>query len=143
MARGTPDPVVEALSKVDLFSELDPKDLKVIAALAKPYKFPAGEQIVAQGDTSARFYLITEGTADVFVNGKRVAQLGPDEYFGEMAVIDRLPRSASVVATTPVSSLSLASFSLRPVLRQNPDVALKLLVKLSIRLRRAEAAPTA
>jgi CRP-like cAMP-binding protein len=118
------DPVAEALGKVDLFADLSPKELSVVAGLAKPSSFAEGDRIVTEGDTSARFYLLVSGT-DV----------------GEIAVLDRGPRTATVVATSAVTTLSLASFSLRPVLKEHPDVLMKLVVKLCERLRLAQDSP--
>lgn len=133
------DPVVEALAGVDLFAGLTSKELKMIAQLAKEMSFPPGETVVAQGDTSARFHLITSGTADVLVNDERRHGLGPGDYFGEIALIDRQPRSASVVATSPMTTLSIASFNFRPLLKQYPEISYKLLLKMCARLRSLEA----
>jgi CRP/FNR family transcriptional regulator, cyclic AMP receptor protein len=138
--RGTVDPTAELLGKVDLFSDLSPKELGVLASLAKEHQHRDGATIVEQGDTSARFYLVKEGQVAVKVNGRVRSRLGPGDYFGELAVIDGAPRSASCIADGPVTTLSLASFSLRPVLRQHPDVTLKLLAKVVERLRRVERA---
>jgi CRP/FNR family transcriptional regulator, cyclic AMP receptor protein len=139
MARGSVDPMVEALSKVDLFSDLNRKELKVIAGLTKEFRFSQGTAIVTEGEDSARFYLIVEGTVAVKVKNRTRTTLGPGDYFGELAVIDRGPRSATVIALEPVRTLSLASFSLRPVLRQYPEVTLKMLVKVAERLRRIDS----
>jgi CRP/FNR family transcriptional regulator, cyclic AMP receptor protein len=142
MARTKSDPIAEALGSVDLFAGLAPKELSVLAGLARPYSYSPGDDIVVEGDTSARFYLITSGTVDVLIDGKRVNKLGPGESFGEIAVLDRGPRTATVRATSPVETLSLASFSLRPVLKEHPDILMKLVVHLCERLRAVEASAT-
>jgi len=142
MARDKADPVVEALAKVDLFSGLTPKELAVIAGLAKPASYAVGDTIVREGDTTARFYLLLSGTAVVEHAGRVLAELGPASYVGEMAVLDGGPRTATVRATSDVEAVSLASFSLRPVLTQHPDTLMKLVVKLCERLRAAQADPT-
>lgn len=133
------DPTAKALSQVKLFSGLSPKELGVLAGLVRPFKFAAGEEIVREGDEGSRFYLINDGTADVTVRGKVVAQLGPGDHFGEIAVLDRQPRAATVTATTPMTTSSLASFSLRPVLREHPELLEKLLVQVCQQLREAQA----
>lgn len=143
MARGAVNPVVEQLAKVDLFSDLTKKELGVVADLAKEFRFADGAAIITEGEGSARFYLIMEGQVAVKVNGRTRATLGPGDYFGELAVIDNGPRSATCLAVGPVRTLSLASFSLRPVLRQHPDVTLKLLAKVVERLRRVDKQLTA
>ena len=68
-----------------------------------------------------------------------MAQFGPGNYFGEMAMIDRQPRSATVTADEDLATLSLASISVRPLLREHPDIALKMLEKLCARLRATDA----
>ena len=73
------------------------------------------------------------------VGDQIVAEFGPGEYFGEVAMIDRQPRTATVTAAEPLRTLSLASISVRPVLREHPDIALKMLEKLCARLRSADA----
>ncbi len=138
MARGTTNPAIDKLASVDLFSGLTKKELGVLADLAKEFRFTDGTAIVSEGETSARFYLITDGQVQVKVNGRTRVTLGPGDYFGELAVIDNGPRSATCIAQGPVTTLSLASFSLRPVLKQNPDVTFKLLVKVTERLRRVD-----
>jgi CRP/FNR family transcriptional regulator, cyclic AMP receptor protein len=142
MARAKVDPVAEALGKVDLFAGLSPKELGLIAGLARQSSYVEGENIVTEGDTSARFYLLTDGTANVEHGGRVLARLAAGDYVGEMAVLDGLPRSATVRATGPVEVLSLASFSLRPVLKEHPEILMKLLARLCLRLREAQASPT-
>jgi CRP/FNR family transcriptional regulator, cyclic AMP receptor protein len=142
MARDKADPVVEALAKVDLFTGLTTKELTVIAGLAKEASFDEGAAIVTEGDATARFYVLLSGTAAVEHGGKVIAELGPGAYIGEIAVLDDGPRTATVRATSPVQAVSLASFSLRPVLKQHPDTLMKLVVRLCQRLREAQADPT-
>lgn len=139
MARST-DPALTDLRQVDLFADLSPKDLKVLAGLAKLQRFGDGDLIVQQGTESARLHVIVEGTARVMLGDRELATLGPGDYFGEISVIDRKPRTADVVAAGPVVTRSLASFSLRPALVKNPDLMMKLFVKVCERLRNTEAA---
>ena len=135
--RADPDmtALIEALSAVELFSGIPKKKLQLIAEMCRPHTFAAGEDIVTQGDSSGRFYLIIDGGAEVRVNGRTVNILGPGQYFGEYAVIDQEPRSASVVATTAVRAHSLASITLRPLLREEPEITYRLLLNACQRLR--------
>jgi CRP-like cAMP-binding protein len=110
-----------------------------VAGLLKPFRFRAGETLMEEGDRSARFYLITAGSAAVVVNGRKRLTLGPGEYVGEIAVIDEGPRTATVVAETDVETLSLASFNLRALLRGNATLSYKLLLETCKRLRAADA----
>jgi CRP-like cAMP-binding protein len=139
MAATTP---VDMLSKVDLFTVLTKKEVKKIHDAGKEVTFRAGRTIVTEGESGVGFHLILEGKAKVTVNGRLRATLGPGDYFGEMAIIDRGPRSASVTAEGDVKTLAIASWDFLPVLAENFDMCKKIMVELSQRLRRAEKSLT-
>ncbi len=130
--------VIEALERVSLFAGLSRKALQQIADMCRQHTFDAGEMIVTQGDRSERFYMIISGNAEVRVNDHTVNTLGPGQHFGEYAVIDREPRTASVVATNKVSAFSLASIALRPILKEQPEITYRLLLNTCERLRAAQ-----
>ena len=138
-AQTEPHPFAANLRAVDLFEDLEPRELDVLANVARDYHFAPGEVVVAEGDQSGRFHLIVSGQASASVGGREVAQFGPGNYFGEMAMIDRQPRSATVTADEDLATLSLASISVRPLLREHPEIALKVLEKLCARLRATDA----
>jgi CRP-like cAMP-binding protein len=131
-----------ALANVDLFADLTSKQVSLIADLCRRERFAAGQVIVTQGTDSSRFYLVTEGSVTVKVNDRPIAGMGPGEYFGEISMIDRGPRTASVVAVTDVVAYSLAFFSFRPLLKENPEIAIRMLVTMCERVRRLESALT-
>ena len=135
------NPTVELLRKVNLFDGLAANELERVAEVCKRAEFPEGANIVTQGERSARLYVMTAGTADVCVHGKKVSEIGPGDYFGEIAVIDGQPRAASVTATSPVSALSLANFNVKALLRSMPDIGLKMLQTACARIRRLESEP--
>jgi CRP-like cAMP-binding protein len=135
------DPTVELLRKVALLDGLTTKELESVATMCKPATFREGDAIVTEGERSARFYVITEGTAEVTVRGRKVDEIGPGDYFGEIAVIDGEPRAATVTATSPISTLSLASFNVKALLRNMPDIGFKLLQKACARIRALESEP--
>jgi CRP-like cAMP-binding protein len=130
--------LIAALGQVDLFADLTKKDLAAVAAMCRPESFDEGDAIVLQGDTSGRFYVLLEGTARVSVHGEPISDIGPGGSFGEIAVIDRGPRSASVHALSSVRASSLAAITLRPLLKEHPELSYKLLLKVCEQLRRAE-----
>ncbi|HEY8093523.1 MAG TPA: cyclic nucleotide-binding domain-containing protein [Acidimicrobiales bacterium] len=138
-AQTEPHPFAANLQAVDLFEDLEPRELDVLANVARDYHFAPGEVVVAEGDQSGRFHLIVSGQASASVGGRVVAQFGPGHYFGEMAMIDRQPRSATVTADEDLATLSLASITVRPLLREHPEIALKMLEKLCARLRATDA----
>lgn len=127
--------LLEALARVELFAGVSKKTMQQIACMCQRHEFAAGEEIVTQGDRSGRFYMIISGNAEVRVDGHAVNTLGPNQHFGEYAVIDREPRTASVVATTAVFAYSLASMTLRPVLKEQPEITYRLLLNVCERLR--------
>jgi CRP-like cAMP-binding protein len=131
--------LAEELGRVDLFADLPKKQRQVIADLCREQRFAPGDVLVTQGDESGRFFLIAEGIVDVVIGTRTVNSLGPGQFFGEIALIDGEPRTASIVATTAVRAYSLASFSLRPLLKQEPLLTYRLLLKVCSRLRGAQA----
>jgi CRP-like cAMP-binding protein len=138
-ATKTRDPVV-LLAKVSLFDGLSRKELQTIQRSAKEVNFPAGRTIVSEGATGIGFHMIVTGKAKVTLKGRTRATLGAGDYFGEMSLIDRGPRSATVTAATDVQTLSLASWSFLSILDKNPTISRKLLTELCRRLRIAEKA---
>jgi CRP-like cAMP-binding protein len=132
------DPVRDELSKVRLFQGLTPKELGAIAALAKSFTFASGSTIVEEGTQGGRFYLIVSGEADVVAHEHSVVRLGPGAYFGEIALIDEGPRTATVRAVTDVEALGIAAFNFRPLLKNEPNVAFKVLVEICRRLRESD-----
>ncbi len=135
------NPTVELLRKVGLFEGLATKELEIVADACKRADFRTGTDIVTQGERSARLYVVIDGTADVRVHGKKVDEIGPGDYFGEIAVIDGQPRAATVTATSPVSALTLADFNVRALLRSLPDIGLKMLRTACARIRALESEP--
>jgi CRP-like cAMP-binding protein len=107
--------------------------------MAKEVPFGPGDELTGEGEEGARFYLILEGEASVTVNGQDRGTRGPGETIGEYSLLDGQPRSATVVAKTPIRTLSLASWNFRPLLAEEPTLAEALLVELCRRLRETEA----
>jgi CRP/FNR family transcriptional regulator, cyclic AMP receptor protein len=133
---------VDMLASVDLFTVLTKKEVKKIHDTGKEVSFRAGRTIVSEGETGVGFHLILNGKAKVTVNGRLRATLGAGDYFGEMAIIDRGPRSATVTADSDVTTLAIASWDFMPVLSENFEMCKKIMVELSRRLRGAERSLT-
>ncbi len=131
--------IVQALSSTDLFAGLSKKALNAIAAQARVVNHPEGRDITEEGGGAAGFHLIRSGTASVTVHGAPRPDLGPGSYFGEISMIDGKPRSATVHATSPVTTISLASWAFHPILDEHPEVTKGLLKVMCARLRAAEA----
>jgi CRP/FNR family cyclic AMP-dependent transcriptional regulator len=132
------------LAHVDLFSTLDKKELQTIAKSCYERTYAAGSTLVSQGDVGAGLYIVKSGHVRIMqeVDPDRalqeIAVFGPGEVFGEMSLLDDLPRSATVVAVEEVTALLLPVWEFRSILREHPDITIKLLAVLSRRLRKAE-----
>jgi CRP/FNR family transcriptional regulator, cyclic AMP receptor protein len=129
---------LDHIRSVPLFSGFGDKELQRVAAIAKEVEFPAGKVIAKQGESGVGFHMIVEGEASVSVDGTNHATLGPGAYFGEMSLLDGGPRSATVAAATDLKTVSLTSWDFNALLDQFPELARKLLIQLSGRLRSVE-----
>jgi CRP-like cAMP-binding protein len=129
----------ELLSKVPLFSTVPKKDLRVLARTAHDMTYEPGTRLASQDDLGVTFFIVIEGEADVVLSGKPIKHLGPGDYFGEMSIIDRAPRSADVVAASTLRCLVFTQWEFRPFLKEHPDVAWALLEVLVARLREAQS----
>ncbi len=134
---------VEYCAQVELFSELSKKDLGRIVENSKEVTHLPGQTVVTDGQAAAGFHMILDGTARVIRGGRTVANLGPGDYFGEMALIDGGRRTATVEATSKLTTLYLAQWGFKPIVRDNAQMAWKLLVHMSKRLREEQKAADA
>lgn len=126
---------LDRLSRTRLFSDLSGNDLRHVVSVSGMQTYDEGDTIITEGDSGVGFQLILEGEAKVIRHGRTLAKLGPDDFFGEMALIDEGPRTATIVAATPMTTLSIASWDFRPLVKSRPEMAWKLLVHLTGRLR--------
>lgn len=137
--RGRNDAYLDHLAQVPLFSACSKKDLRTIARASDEVPVKAGRVLVEEGKPGHEFFLIVDGKAGVYRNGRRVATLGPGQYFGELAILDRKPRSATVKAETDMVVLVLGQREFAGVLDEVPGLARKLLQTMATRLREADA----
>lgn len=133
------DKKLDHLSKVKMFASLNKKELGLVAKASDVLTVAAGTDIVTEGEIGHEFYLISSGSAVVKRKGRKVATLGPGGYFGEMALLDRGPRTATVTADQPTQLIVLGQRQFMALLDQVPPVAHKLLVAMATRLREADS----
>jgi CRP/FNR family transcriptional regulator, cyclic AMP receptor protein len=131
----TQDRRVELLAGCPLFKGIDADGLAKLAELATPVDFPAGHVIARQGEIGTGFFVIVSGGVRVVRDGTVVARLGPGEFFGELSVLDRMPRNATVAAEEATSCLALASWDFEKVLLDEPALTLAILRGVAARLR--------
>ena len=128
------------LAKIDLFEGLPQQTLSGLIERGTTLKIAAGNHVVEQGANDAGLQVVLEGSAEVVVNGADRAPLTPGDYFGEISLIDGLPRSATVIAGPDgLTTFALSSLAFAPVVRENPDVASALLKALTARIRSLES----
>ncbi len=135
MAKPTP----ALLRNVRLFSELEEKDLESLSEEFNERRFSAGDKIALEGEGGLMFFIVESGEASVEVHGEEVARLGAGDAFGEIALIDRRPRTATVTATSDLRCFGLPVFVFRPFVEARPEVAWKLLEAMADRLAVAES----
>ncbi|MBA3400512.1 MAG: cyclic nucleotide-binding domain-containing protein [Actinobacteria bacterium] len=135
MAKPTPD----LLRKVPLFAGLDDKELTSLADEFNERRFSAGDRVALEGEGGLMFFVVDSGEATVEVHGKEVGTLGPGSAFGEIALIDRRPRTATVTAQSELRAYGLPVFVFRPFVEARPQVAWKLLEAMADRLALAES----
>lgn len=131
----TQDRRTELLGACRLFSGVRPEDLTAVAERAIEVEFPADRVIARQGEIGTGFFVVVDGAVRVVRDGEEVAILRAGDFFGELSVLDGLPRVAQVVATEPTRCLALASWDFEQALLDSPTLALAILRGLAARVR--------
>jgi CRP/FNR family transcriptional regulator, cyclic AMP receptor protein len=130
------------LARLPLFASVSKRHLRRVAALAEVREFEPGDTIVEKGDAPDGFYLIIGGRAKV-VARPQARPLKTGDYFGEMALLDGEPRSATVVAVGELQTMRLPRRPFMRLLQQEPSIAIAMLAELGSRVRRLEKSRTA
>ena len=128
---------LDLLRNIDLFEEMSDRELGRLAKSFRESKFTAGETIAAEGTRGVGFFVIGEGTVRYSVGGEEKGTGGRGDYFGEIALIDDGPRTATVSADTDVTAYGLASWEFQPLVEENAALAWELLQGMAKRLRAA------
>lgn len=127
------------LSKIWLFSTCSTRELRTIRRALEEVTVPPGRVLCEEGAIGREFFLIVDGKASVSRGGRRIATLGPGQYFGELALLDRRPRSATVVSDTDMLLLVLGQRQFNGLLDSVPALGRKLLAATATRLRESDA----
>ncbi len=128
------DAKVELIRHLPLFELCSKRDLRRIAALAVEREIDEGSELIREGEAGTEFFVVVEGEIDVRRRGRRVASLGAGSYVGEIALLSRSPRTATVVATTPLRVLAIAGRDFVELLDSIPELWLKVARSLAERI---------
>jgi CRP/FNR family cyclic AMP-dependent transcriptional regulator len=128
------DKKVELIRKVPLFSHLSRKQLAQVARVADEIDLPEGKEMTREGAPGREFFVILEGSADVRRRGRKVNSLKPGDFFGEIALVTSVPRTATVVATSPVRALVVTDREFRHLLEESPDIKTRVMQAMAARL---------
>ena len=129
------------LAKVPIFSECTKRELTIIGRAAKEVSHREGTVIAREGERGVGLFLILEGQCKVTIGGKTKAKLGPGDFFGEVALLDGGPRTATVTALTPLRLVGITGWVFRGLLMEHPTIALKTLEAVAGRLRAVSKEP--
>ncbi|MEY2468915.1 MAG: family transcriptional regulator, cyclic receptor protein [Actinomycetota bacterium] len=122
---------LDALRAVSLFSSMSDRDLKAVLAGCREELYSDGQAIVREGTPGGPFFLIVEGKAKMAIGGKARATLGPGDYFGEIALIDKGPRAATITASGNVKALAIASWDFLALCEQDFKIAHKVMTGMA------------
>ena len=124
----------DLIHKVPLFARCSRAELKEIAMLADEIDLHEGKEMTREGEPGREFFVLLKGTADVRKKSRKVNALGPGDFFGEIALVSREPRTATVIATSPVRALVITDRSFRRLLDDAPQVQTKVMEAMAERL---------
>ena len=125
----------DMLRKVPLFAGLDEKELQEIANSMRERRFSAGDTVTQEGAGGVGFFVVEEGRADVTVGGETKGSVGPGDYFGEIALINESPRTATLMAATDMVCYGMTPWDFRPLVESNSTIAWKLLTAMAEKMR--------
>jgi CRP-like cAMP-binding protein len=140
--RKSKDAKVRLLGGVALFSPCTKAELARIAMLVDEIEAPPGKTLAREGEPGWEFFVIAEGTATARRGGRKIAEIGPGSFLGEMSLLDQGPRTATVTADTDMHLLVLSSRSFSSLMDEFPRVARAILSGMAERVRASEQAPT-
>ncbi len=129
------------LANVPIFSGCSKRELAIIARAAKEVTHRGGTVIAREGERGIGLFLIMDGQCSVTIGGKAKAMLGPGDFFGEVALLDGGPRTATVTAMSPVKLVGITGWVFRGLLMEHPTIALKTLEAVAGRLRAVSKEP--
>jgi CRP/FNR family transcriptional regulator, cyclic AMP receptor protein len=128
----------ELLEKVSMFSACNKKELAKLAAVAQERRVPSGTVLTKEGEPGDEFYVVAEGMAEASIGGRKVGSIPAGSFFGELSLLDRGPRTATVTAELPTRLVVITARDFGKVLQNVPAIGLKIMRGLASRIRSAD-----
>ena len=128
------DAKVDLIKRVPLFSKLSKGSLRRVASLADEIDLPEGKALTREGDRGREFFVILDGAAEVRRNGRKVNTLGNGDFLGEIALVSKSPRTATVTTTEPTRALVVTDRAFATLMREEPQIAVGVLEALADRV---------
>src|ERR687887_2114640 len=116
------DAKMELLKRVPLFSKLDKKSLQDVAHIADQLDLPSGKEMATEGDRGREFFVLLKGEADVLKDGRRINTMKEGDFFGEIALVTKMPRTATVTATSDVDVLVITERDFDMLMKNSPEI---------------------
>lgn len=133
MARGG-NTKIDLIKRVPLFSKLSKTRLNEVAMIADEIDLPKGKELTREGERGREFFVLIEGEAEVRKGGRRVNTLGPGDFLGEISLVTKVPRTASVTTNGPTRALVISDRAFAQLLRESPDISKGVLEAMGERL---------
>ena len=118
-----------------LFAGLDDRELQQIASSMRERRYKAGDTVTQEGSGGAGFFVVEDGEADVSVGGETSGTIGPGDYFGEIALINESPRTATLTARTDMLCYGVTPWDFKPLVEGNSEIAWKLLTAMAEKMK--------
>jgi len=125
---------IELIKQVPLFASVSKAELAEVASIADQVDLPEDKVLIKEADNGREFFVLIEGSADVERSGRKIATLGPGDFFGEIALISKTPRTATITTTSPVRALVITDRAFRQLLHHSPKIQIGVLTALAERL---------
>jgi CRP-like cAMP-binding protein len=125
---------IDLIKRVPLFSKLSKARLNEVATIADEIDLPKGKQLTREGERGREFFVLIEGEAEVRKGGRRVNTLGPGDFLGEISLITKVPRTATVTTSGPTRALVITDRAFAQLIRESPEISHGVLEAVGERL---------
>ena len=130
--------LAEQLGQVPLLAGLPDRVLRRLAEIGKRRRYAPGETVISEGESGVAFYVVLSGKVRVEQRGEAIGELGPGDFFGELALIEEHPRSATIVAVDETECLGFTRWEFTALLDEHPQIAVPMMHELIRRIHRRE-----